>query len=173
MKTVTKRRVMTLFALGVLVALPAESFAGHWAWKFDGNDAEGEMDLKRVSVMVPGHTPEGTGRAKCRLDFIESPALKDIQGRCEFDTKGGEKKDILILSYWYQDKYWAVGSTWDGQYVTGSFPASWTRKNGDLILSFKEKYLKGRDGYMKWKVGAGDGADWAPSENGWFKFNWN
>ena len=171
------RRGIAISATAIVLAVPIASFANHWAWKSDGNDIEGATDIKRASVQVPQHKPGNKGKAKCRIDFFGTPATKDIQGRCEFDTKGGPKKDILILSYVSGDNYVAVGSTWGGKYVTGGFPASWSRKNGDLILSFARKRLQGRDSHMRWKVSAeaysDDEEDWAPSVNGWFRFNWS
>lgn len=93
----------------------------------------------------PSHiTGGGRPTASCRIDFVGNPETDDIQGRCEFDTKGGAKKDTLILSYLNGDKYEAAGSTWKGKYVTGGFPATWSRQDGGLILSFARKRLKGR-----------------------------
>ena len=172
-----RRRGIVISATAILLALPIASFANHWAWKSDGDDTEGVTDIKRASVQVPQHKPGDKGKAKCRIDFFGNPATKDIQGRCEFDTKGGPKKDILILSHMNGgDKYGTYGSTWKGDYVTGSFPASWSRKDGDLILSIARKRLKGRASHMRWKVSAEAVSDrvkdWAPSLNGWFRFNW-
>ena len=166
-----KRGWVTAGAAVVLLALPVTSFAHHWAWKTDGDDAESAMDLKRVSVKVPKHKPGDGGQASCRLDFFGDPATEDINGRCEFDTKGGPKKDILILSYQNGDKYEAAASTWKGEYVTGGFPATWSRKNGDLILSIALKRLEGRSSHMNWKVSVEDGEDRAP-DTGWFRFDW-
>jgi hypothetical protein len=172
-----KRATVSVVAVGLLMSLTSPSIADHWAWHNDPNDTEAATDIKRAAMKVPGHTPNSDkGKAKCRIKFFDPPPTYDIIARCEFDTKGGPLKDVQIYAYEYGGKFSATGSKYDGIYYTGSFPASWSRQDGDLILSIKRKHLKGRDSHMRWRAYAsahsGGVEDWAPSENGGFRFNW-
>lgn len=182
------RRNLVIVFLAAASLLIAGTAHAAWVNKSDPNDEQTPIDIKRMSLKVPGGTPFGGGNPiLCKVTYWGNVEKEQVRNfRCLFDIKGSTLIDAFADVEWNGTEFtaeWYKYRNGVPEQTSTNLRVFHSAQSDSTTVKVPRKKLRGRDSHLRWAgytwsnqppcPDSGFGcADEAPNNGGSWKFEY-